>query len=123
MLSKKKSLTIFVLLSVVLLAFVETEVLGAETPVNFPDSNLEQAIRDAIDKPTGDIYESDLTTLTYLDAEDRDIVDLTGLEYCAALTSLELDDNQIVDISPVSGLTNLTVVNLNKNQIVDISPV
>ncbi len=123
MLSKNKFLAILILLSVVFVGFVATEVLVAETPVSFPDSNLEQAIRDAIDKPTGDIYESDLTTLTCLSADTRDILDLTGLEYCAALTDLDLDDNQIVNISPVSGLTNLTRLYLYGNQIVDISPV
>src|SRR5271157_2071448 len=32
--------------------------------VTFPDAALEQAIRNAIDKPTGDIYQSDLDKLT-----------------------------------------------------------
>ena len=34
--------------------------------VDFPDPNLEQAIRDAIGKPTGDIYGDDLLGLTSL---------------------------------------------------------
>ena len=38
----------------------------ADEVVTFPDANLEAAIRDAIPKPTGDIYQSDLDGLTEL---------------------------------------------------------
>jgi hypothetical protein len=90
--------------------------------VNFPDPNLEQAIRDAIGKPTGDIYGADLLGRTHLYAYERLISDLSGLECCTALTWLYLPDNQIVDVSPLSGLTSLTELGLWSNQIVDVSP-
>jgi len=111
---------------------------------NFPDSGLEIAIREGIRKPTGDINDTDLIELTYLNAYNRGIVNLEGIEDCANLTNLVLDsnpivdigplsaltklkrlclhDNQIVDISPLSALTNLTQLYLNENEIVDISP-
>ena len=38
----------------------------ADTIVNFPDPGLQQAIRDAIGKPSGDIYQSDLDSLTWI---------------------------------------------------------
>jgi Leucine-rich repeat (LRR) protein len=88
----------------------------------FPDPNLEAAIREAIGKPTGDIYPSDLVGLTSLDASERSIANLTGLEYCGSLTYLDLYHNQITDISPLAGLTNLTKIYLWSNQISDISP-
>gem|GEM_PF-1301444 len=94
-----------------------------EEPVHFPDPNLEAAIREAIGKPAGDIYASELEGLTQLSAPGRDIVDLTGLEYCIDLTYLNLNSNQISKISPVEGLTNLTYLNLENNQISDIAPV
>ena len=90
--------------------------------VNFPDPNLEQAIRDAIGKPTGDIYAADLVGLTDLDASSASISDLTGLEYCTDLTSLNLYGNDIVDVSPLSGLTSLLYLHLGGNQIVNLSP-
>jgi Leucine-rich repeat (LRR) protein len=112
--------------------------------VIFPDPNLEAAIREAINKPTGDIYQSDLEELTEFSAEIRHIVNLTGLGHCTSLTSLDLRhnrisdisplanltslvelyiaDNQISDVSPLAGLTSLTVLNLVANQISDISP-
>jgi internalin A len=97
--------------------------LAADEVVTFPDSNLETAIRDAIGKPTGDIYQSDLDNLTSLYADSRNIIDLTGLEHCTSLTWLRLGFNQISDISPVSNLTSLTYLVLWGNQISDISPV
>ncbi len=90
--------------------------------VTFADPNLEAAVRDAIAIPTGPIYSSDLGELTYLDASEKNIADLTGLEYATSLTTLNLVNNQINDISPLVDLTSLTTVNLWFNQITDISP-
>ena len=90
--------------------------------VSFPDPGLEAAIRDAIGKPTGDILDTDLVGLWFLDAWNRGISNLEGIQYCTDLMNLSLDSNQIVDISPLSGLTNLTGLYLSTNQIVDISP-
>jgi internalin A len=96
--------------------------VSAEQAVTFPDPNLEAAIREAISKPTGDIYAGELAGLTELDASGRGIVDPTGLEYCVNLQVLDLMDNQIDDISPLTGLVNLYQVNLNNNRIDDVSP-
>ena len=93
-----------------------------EGTVTFADPNLEAAIRAAISKPTGDIYQADLDGLTSLDASGLAINDLTGLEHCTSLTVLHLFANQIGDISPLSGLTNLGYLSLQTNQISDISP-
>ena len=90
--------------------------------VNFPDKNLEDIIRFKINKPTGDILESDLIVITELYASSSDISDITGLEYCTALTELDLEDNPITNISPLSGLTKLTKLYLDSNSISDISP-
>ena len=89
--------------------------------VNFPDSGLEAAVRDAIGKPTGDIHNTNLIGLTYLSASFWDIVNLEGIQHCVDLTELKLYHNQIVDISPLSGLTNLTKLYLGFNEIVDIN--
>ena len=90
--------------------------------VTFSDPNLEAAIREAINKPTGDIYQADLEGLTTLDASEKSIADLTGLEYCINLTELVLDNNQISDISSLTGLTNLQTLSLCQNQISNILP-
>ena len=90
--------------------------------VNFPDSNLRAAIRAAIGVPEGPIYPSDLEGLVFLDASERNIVDLTGLEHCTSLAYLFLVDNQISSISPLAGLTNLERLFLGSNQISNILP-
>jgi hypothetical protein len=77
--------------------------------VVFKDPNLEAAVREALNIPTGPITSDDMAKLTSLDAHERNIQDLSGLEYAVNLQWLDLDGNQITDISPLSGLTNLQV--------------
>lgn len=92
-------------------------------PVTFADSNLEVAIREAINKPEGAIYLSDIESLTDLAASHRGISDISGLEYCSNLRGLHLDGNSISDIMPLSGLTDLLILILTDNNISDISPI
>jgi len=88
--------------------------------VDFPDQNLEAAIREALGKPTGDIYEADVENLTSLYAAERGIVTLTGLEHATSLTHLYLDSNNISDISPLANLNSLTDLYLGWNEISDM---
>ncbi len=81
------------------------ELTGA--PVTFLDSNLEAAIREAIEVD-GPIYASDLVGLSSLNAVERNITDLTGLEHCTSLTELSLRNNQISDIEPLVNNTGLS---------------
>ena len=90
--------------------------------VNFPDQNLEAAIREAIPKPKGPIYTSELEDLTTLSLVGTTVGDLTGMEYCINLESLEIYDSNLRDISPLASLTNLARLYLNRSQILDMSP-
>jgi hypothetical protein len=95
--------------------------------VSFPDTNLEDAIREAIGKPSGPIYLADLESLSTFDAAYGNIVDVAGLEYCTNLHDLQLHGNQIDDISPLSSLSNLTLLilghaGLDGNLISDVKP-
>lgn len=89
--------------------------------ISLPDQNLEAAIREAVGKPTGDIYEADVENLTSLYAAERGIVSLTGLEHATSLTHLYLDSNNISDISPLANLSSLTDLYLGANKIGNIS--
>ncbi|WP_334103293.1 SUMF1/EgtB/PvdO family nonheme iron enzyme, partial [Mesotoga prima] len=84
--------------------------------------NLEQAVRDAIDKPTGPIYLSDVTPLTELRANSRNIVNLSGIEALKNLQRLHLWDNSINDLLPISSLTELRELNLHRNNFSDLTP-
>ena len=110
-------------------------------PVIFPNAELEEEIRQAINKPTGDILCSDVEALTsfshcgceHLECDDvictRDPLDpdynpvrnLSGMEYCTNLTSLELPYNEVYNITPLAGLVNLNHLELDVNDVVDIS--
>jgi Leucine-rich repeat (LRR) protein len=88
----------------------------------FPDPNLEAALRQALNKPTGHIYRSDLEGLTSFFAADKSIANLSGLEDCINLVTLDLHDNQISNISALAGLTKLEWLDLSYNLVSDVSP-
>ena len=110
----------------------------------FADPNLEAAVRESLGKSTGPLARQDLLSVTSLEAPDRGISDLTGLEHCTNLQQLtlrlnrigdirpladlhdledlSLDNNPIGDVSALADLTNLTRLNLNGSQIEDIGP-
>ena len=91
------------------------------TVVTFKDKNLEQLIRIIIHKPTGDIYKSDIKNITYLDASNKGIQDINGIENLTNLQTLDLKSNQINNISALKELANLQYLDLCSNQISDIS--
>ncbi len=90
--------------------------------INFPDPNLEAAVRELINKPTGDIYNTDVNTITDCYFRDKNITNLTGMEYFISLQSLTLQGNQISDLSPLANLEKLESLDLENNQISDLSP-
>ncbi len=90
--------------------------------VTFQDRNLDAAIREALNKPSGPIHASELARLTSLTAFNSGIEDLSGLQYCTNLTDLDLYSNQISDISPLGNLTKLEYLSLESNQISDVLP-
>jgi len=90
--------------------------------ITFIDTNLQNVIRKAINKPTGKIYLSDVQALTQLDANSENITNLSGIEYCTNLTSLDLLGNQISNISPLASLKNLNALYITSNKVSDISP-
>ncbi len=99
-----------------------------EALIEFADANLARAVREALGLGTGDgvdllkIPKVELEKLTTLDASDKNIIDLTGLEHASQLTELYLDENQISDITPLAQLTQLTRLSLRENQISDVTP-
>ena len=93
--------------------------------VNIPDPNLRAAVETALGKAAGaPITAADMETLTWLDASNANISNLTGLEHATNLTLLlDLGGNHLSDLSPISGLTNLTKLNLYNSSLSDISVV
>ena len=91
--------------------------------VHIPDSNLRTAIAEALGKsPNAPITVEEMGKLGRLDARDRGIQDLTGLQFATNLGELRLRGNQINDISPIGGLIDLRRLYLHGNPVSDISP-
>jgi len=93
-----------------------------EPSISFSDPNLETAIREALNKPEGEITRADLLKLTELDASNRGITDLSGIENCLNLRVLRLGNNRISDITPLASLTGLKSLDLSMNLITNIGP-
>ena len=96
---------------------------GSTTNVDIPDANLRAVIEDILGKASGaPITAAEMATLTRLNAERKNISDLTGLEFATSLTWLNLRyENLISDVSALAGLTNLTYLDIEDNLISDIS--
>ena len=90
--------------------------------VHIPDTNLRAAIAEALGKtPNAPITGQEIERLGKLDARNRGIQDLTGLQFAINLGELTLNDNQISDLSPIAGLINLHKLRLNENPLSNLS--
>jgi uncharacterized repeat protein (TIGR02543 family) len=124
--SKKKSIikkNIIFILSILVLISVLFIVRMVDPRVEFKDKGLEEAIRDALGNRNGLIFKDDLLNITLLDASNKEITSLDGIEYLRNLTFLNLGSNKIEDISPLKNLKNLKDLNLSNNGITDLEKV
>lgn len=90
--------------------------------ITFKDYELEDLVRERINKHTGDITVKDVKDITILDNDWGDISSLEGIKYLTNLRKLRLRGGSINDISELSNLTNLQYLNLAYNYVGDISP-
>ena len=88
-----------------------------------PDANLRQVVREALGLADGTLFtQQDMKALTQLNAGNRQIRNLTGLEHATNLTWLELGVNEIRDLSPLARLVRLEVLLIFVNPLSDLSP-
>ena len=91
--------------------------------VRIPDSNLRAAIAEALGKSRNvPITVGEMEGLTRLEAPNRGIQDLTGLQFATNVTFLHLDNNEISNLSPIAGLTNLRFIILHNNPVSNLLP-
>ncbi len=89
--------------------------------VTIADANLRAVIGDSLSiSPDSTITNADMLGLTRLDAPNKDIRDLTGLEFATKLDTLDLSNNSISNIDSLAGLTRLKKLSLGGNRIADI---
>ena len=105
---------------------------GGGATVTIADANLRAVITDSLGKArNASITRAEMATLTRIDAPNKGIRNLTGLEHATNLQRLGLsrvrvnnewiNSNDISNLSPLSNLTNLTELGLTSNSISDIS--
>ena len=91
--------------------------------VEMPDLNLKQAVREALALSDEiPLTQPEMLRLKTLDARDRQIADLTGLEYATNLIRITLPYNEISDLTPLARLMRLEYLWLWGNPISDLFP-
>ena len=90
--------------------------------VNFTDPNFEALIRENLEIPDRDITNQDMWSIQELNGDNRNISNLTGIEYCSGLHTLKIQENNINDLEPLRELVLLNYLSLQNNQITDIKP-
>lgn len=82
---------------------------------DFTDVNLEEVVRDQLNKSVGPIYLSEIQSIVKIRARVCSIRSINDLKYFTSLEELDLYGNRISDITPLGGLTKLKILNLSKN--------
>lgn len=85
------------------------------------DSNLERALRDVLDYPSGDFTLGELESLISLNFSDLTIASLVGLQVAIGLQTLDFSQNDIRKVEALANLTALSYLDLSSNKMIDIS--
>ena len=108
---------------IVALIFSNWLYVASAQVIYLPDANLAAAIREELDlAPNAFITIQGMRRLTTLDARERQITNLTGLQHARRLERLDLTSNQISNLNPLTGLKELTVLILFDNEISNVHP-
>jgi len=83
--------------------------------VSIPDAGLDAAIRAVLQKPIGPLTVPDMLGLTNLNATNRNIRSIEGLETARNLSVLQLNNNALTNFALPNTLTNLGVLDLSSN--------
>ena len=98
-------------------------VSSEEAEAWMPDPALRAVVREALEIPDDvPLTQLDLKRLTRLDAQNRQITSLIGLEYATNLTWTWIEGDPISDVSPLANLVQLRGLNMAGCQISDIRP-
>lgn len=106
--------------SLVVTALLYWLAAGSGGSIDFEDPGLEAAVREAIEYRGGAIPRNELERLTELDASDRGIESLAGIEAMPNLSILDLTGNRIQDLSLLTELVRLRELHLRDNNMVDL---
>lgn len=96
------------------------QAVGINEPITIQDSNLEAAIRQAIDRPSGELNLKDVVGIKELDASGRQVESLSGIEKLYNLETLDISYNKITDLSPLKILRYLKSIHTQYNEITSL---
>jgi hypothetical protein len=102
---------------------------AADQPIRFEDPALADIVRSALDRASGDVLGSEVTSITSLNAEQTLLTSFNGLECLSALTDLDLSVEwesyydaglPAADLAPLGTLAHLQRLNLANVFVTDI---
>lgn len=109
-----------ILVGVILLVFLFDD---SESEIKFADPGLEAAVRETIGKEEGTLIQKDIDTLQVLDASNRNIESLEGIEHLIELRELNLENNFVKSVTPLKANTKLDDLNLRNNEITSLEEI
>ena len=115
----KKLISLLTIIAIFIGGFSVVTQAGAAFTVKIEDANFERVIRELLEKPTGNLYNTDLERVLGLDASYRGIKSVKGIEYMTNLEGIDLTYNQLtsVDLSKNTNLQYLYIENNNLQKI------
>ena len=118
----KQTVTVYIILFILVTILSAAFFYNFRT-VHFADPNLELVIREILAKPEGMLLKKELETIYRLDAGDRGIHHLEGIQHLKNLRTLNLIDNRIQDVTPLENLTKMQELNLRNNEITNLEDI
>ena len=101
------------LLSVISVLTYNAYAHAEDTEEWIPDANLRQAVREALELPAEEpLIKEKMRGFDFLNAHNKGISDITGLEFATNLRELDLSRNPITDLRPLSSLITLEGLHL-----------
>ncbi len=95
---------------------------GDAFKIEFHDKNLEREVRKLLEKPSGDIFNTDVETISVMTLQNVPVEDIEDLKYFTGLSQLTISSAKITDVSALSGMERLRVLDLSNNTISDVRP-
>ncbi|RFA12317.1 hypothetical protein B7R22_16060 [Subtercola boreus] len=114
----------FAAVAVVLLGvFGSSQTAHAASPVvPFADARLKLCVQQTLGSSAPEVTLAELQSLTTLECEGKEIVDVTPLGRATSLTALRLGRNTIASLPSLAALTSLKKLDLSENDLADLSP-
>lgn len=95
----------------------------SESEITFADPGLEAAVRETIGKEEGTLVQKDVDTVQVIDASNRQIESLEGIDHLMELKELNLENNFVKSVTPLKSTTKLESLNLRNNEITSLEAI